>query len=185
MDWNLKPWLRAANPTTPPRAMIEAQRSARVGAFALAVGALQQVVFLILRPDRGVTEVAIAFQMEAQDMPPIEAEMAGVVTDWVMIATTVVSVGFAILCLVLAVVQWRKMTWLIPAFMLAFSVYGLLTGLGGLAMNPELMAAMREANPSYNPAVMGVNWAIQLLIAILFFVALRGGRLLARLKRAF
>ena len=185
MNQNLKLWLRAANPMTPPRAMIEAQRSARVGAFALVIGTLQQVVFLILRPDRGAAEAAMALQMEAQDMPPIEAEMAGAIADWVVIATTIVSAGFAVLCLVLAVVQWRKMTWLIPAAMLAFTVYGLLAGLGGLAVNPELIAAMHEANPSHNPAVMGVGWAIQLLIAILCFVALRGGRLLARLERAF
>lgn len=185
MNQNLKLWLRAANPMTPPRAMIEAQRSARVGAFALVIGTLQQVVFLVLRPDRGAAEVAMALQMEAQDMPPREAEMAGAIADWVVIATTIVSAGFAVLCLVLAVVQWRKMTWLIPAAMLAFTVYGLLAGLGGLAMNPELIAAMQESNPLYNPAVMGVGWAIQLLIAILCFVALRGGRLLTRLKRAF
>ncbi len=178
MDWNLKPWLRAANPTTPPRAMIEAQRSARVGAFALAVGALQQVVFLILRPDRGVTEVAIALQMEAQDMPPIEAEMAGVVTDWVMIATTVVSVGFAILCLVLAVVQWRKMTWLIPALMLALLAYSLVSVVNGFALLGE------NAGQLYGPLAI-VQWIIMLATGFLYAAAVRGGLMLSRLQRSF
>ncbi len=183
MSQTLKPWLRAANPFIPPRGMAEAQRAARVAAVALAVGAVQSLAGLPTLSQKMAQSSALMMQggaIPAEDQAMVEGVMTAM-TPFVT-GSVIVMAGVSV---ILAVVQWRKMTWLIPAFMLAFSVYGLLTGLGGLAMNPELMAAMREANPSYNPAVMGVNWAIQLLIAILFFVALRGGRLLARLKRAF
>ena len=104
--------------------------------------------------------------------------MAGAIADWVVIATTIVSAGFAVLCLVLAVVQWRKMTWLIPALMLALLAYSLLSMVNGFALLGE------EAGPLYGPLAIA-QWIIMLATGFLYAAAVRGGLMLSRLKRSF
>lgn len=176
MNQKLKLWLRAANPMTPPRGMAEAQRSARVGAAALVIGAVQGLAGLPTMSDK--MEQSAALMMQGGAVPASDQAMF----EGVMTAMTPVMIGGVLVLsavyLVLAVVQWRKMTWLIPALMLAFLAYSLLSMVNGFALLGE------EAGQLYGPVAV-VQWIIMLATGFLYAAAVRGGLMLSRLKRSF
>lgn len=176
MNQKLKLWLRAANPMTPPRGMAEAQRSARVGAAALVIGAVQGLAGLPTMSDK--MEQSAALMMQGGAVPASDQAMF----EGVMTAMTPVMIGGVLVLsavyLVLAVVQWRKMTWLIPALMLAFLAYSLLSMVNGFAFLGE------EAGQLYGPVAV-VQWIIMLATGFLYAAAVRGGLMLSRLKRSF
>ncbi|RSB47572.1 MULTISPECIES: hypothetical protein [Brevundimonas] len=102
--------------------------------------------------------------------------------EGVMTAMTPVMIGGVLVLSavypVLAVVQWRKMTWLIPALMLALLAYSLLSMVNGFALLGE------EAGQLYGPLAV-VQWIIMLATGFLYAAAVRGGLMLSRLKRSF
>jgi len=175
MKHELKLWLRAANPFAPLRGMAEAQRSARAGAVALAVSAVQSVASLPMMSDKlaqSMTEVTKAQGGSAADQAMMEGVMT-VLAPTMMITTISVAVVF----LVLAVLQWRWMTWAIPAIMLALLGYGLLSRVIGLVMMGPVMAQW----------LTPVSFALQiinLLMGLVYVAAYRGGRMLDQLKRS-
>lgn len=176
MNQNAKLWLRAANPFTPPRGMAEAQRTARVGAVALVIGAVQGLAAVPLMP--GQMARTRDLMIQGTEMP------AGgqAFTDALLTAMAPMMVigiaAFSVVYLVLAVVQWRKMTWVIPAVMLAFLGYSLLSALSGFVMLGAMAAKM------YTPVTF-VQWGIMLVTAFANVAAFRGGRMLDQLKRSF
>lgn len=176
MNQKLKLWLRAANPMIPPRGMAEAQRSARVGAAALVIGAVQGLAGLPTLSDK--MEQSAALMMQGGAVPAQDQAMF----EGVMTAMTPVMIGGVLVLsavyLVLAVVQWRKMTWLIPALMLAFLAYSLLSMVNGFALLGE------EAGQLYGPVAV-VQWIIMLATGFLYAAAVRGGLMLSGLKRSF
>jgi len=176
VNQKLKLWLRAANPMTPPRGMAEAQRSARVGAAALVIGAVQGLAGLPTMSDK--MEQSAALMMQGGAVPAQDQAMF----EGVMTAMTPVMIGGVLVLsavyLVLAVVQWRKMTWLIPALMLALLAYSLLSMVNGFALLGE------EAGQLYGPVAV-VQWIIMLATGFLYAAAVRGGLMLSRLKRSF
>ena len=175
MKHELKLWLRAANPFAPLRGMAEAQRSARVGAVALAVSAVQGMASLPIMSDRLAQSMTALVQAQggsAADQAMVEGIMTALAP--IMMITTIV---VAILYLVLAVVQWRKATWVIPAIMLAFLGYGLLSLVIGLVM---MGPAMGQLLP---PVSVGL-WIINLITGVVYVAAFRGGRMLEQLKRS-
>lgn len=176
MNQKLRLWLRAANPMIPPRGMAEAQRSARVGAAALVIGAVQGLAGLPTLSDK--MEQSAALMMQGGAVPAQDQAMF----EGVMTAMTPVMIGGVLVLsavyLVLAVVQWRKMTWLIPALMLAFLAYSLLSMVNGFALLGE------EAGQLYGPLAV-VQWIIMLATGFLYAAAVRGGLMLSRLKRSF
>ncbi|MNQ99615.1 hypothetical protein D3C85_1153580 [compost metagenome] len=175
MNQNVKLWLRAANPFMPPRGMVEAQRAARVGAVALGISVVQVLAAVPLMPAR----MAQVIKMMAQgtDIPAGNQAF----TEAIIVAMTpmmmIGALAFSIFYLVLAVVQWRKMTWVIPAVMLAFVGYGLLSALGGFVMLGGGMAKLYSG-------VTVVRWIINLGIIAMYVAAFRGGRAFEKLKRA-
>ena len=176
MNQKLKLWLRAANPMIPPRGMAEAQRSARVGAAALVIGAVQGLAGLPTMSDK--MEQSAALMMQGGAVPAQDQAMF----EGVMTAMTPVMIGGVLVLSavypVLAVVQWRKMTWLIPALMLALLAYSLLSMVNGFALLGE------EAGQLYGPLAV-VQWIIMLATGFLYAAAVRGGLMLSRLKRSF
>ena len=176
MNQNVKLWLRAANPFTPPRGMAEAQRATRVGAVALGISAVQGLAAVPLMPGR----MAQVTDMMAQgtDIPAKSQAFTEALFMSMAPMMMIGVVAFSILYLVLAVVQWRKMTWVIPAAMLAFSGYGLLSALSAVVMLGPLAAKL------YN-ALTVVQWIIMFATAFVYVAALRGGRMLDQLKRSF
>ncbi len=175
MKHELKLWLRAANPFAPPRGMAEAQRSARVGAVALAVSAVQSVARLPMMSDKlaqSMIEVTKAQGGSAADQAMMEGFMT--VLAPIMMVTTI---SVAIVFLVLAVLQWRWMTWAFPAIMLALLGYGLLSRVIGLVMMGPVMAQW----------LTPVSFALQiinLLMGLVYVAAYRGGGMLEQLKRS-
>jgi len=175
MKHELKLWLRAANPFAPPRGMAEAQRSARAGAVALAVSAVQSAASLPMMSDKlaqSMTEVTQAQGGSAAD----QAMMEGVMT---VLAPTMIAMmaAFSILYLVLAVVQWRKATWVIPAIMLALLGYSLLSLVGGFLTMGSVMSELQSP-------FSVVLWLVQLAMGLVYVAAFRGGRMLDQLKRS-
>lgn len=176
MNQNVKLWLRAANPFTPPRGMAEAQRAARVGAVALGIGAVQGLATVPLLPGR----MALVRDMMAQGTD-IPAESRAFTEALFMAMAPMMMIGvvaFSILYLVLAVVQWRKMTWVIPAIMLAFLGYSLLSALSGFVMLGGGAAKLYSG-------VTVVQWIIMVATAFMHAAAFRGGRMLEKLKRTY
>jgi len=176
VNQKLKLWLRAANPMTPPRGMAEAQRSARVGAAALVIGAVQGLAGLPTMSDK--MEQSAALMMQGGAVPAQDQAMF----EGVMTAMTPVMIGGVLVLsavyLVLAVVQWRKMTWLIPALMLALLAYSLISVVNGFALLGD------KAGQLYGPVAV-VQWIIMLATGFLYAAAVRGGLMLSRLKRSF
>jgi len=176
VNQKLKLWLRAANPMIPPRGMAEAQRSARVGAAALVIGAVQGLAGLPTLSDK--MEQSAALMMQGGAVPVQDQEMF----EGVMTAMTPVMIGGVLVLsavyLVLAVVQWRKMTWLIPALMLALLAYSLISVVNGFALLGD------KAGQLYGPVAV-VQWIIMLATGFLYAAAVRGGLMLSRLKRSF
>lgn len=169
MNQNVKLWLRAANPFTPPRGMAEAQRAARVGAVALVISAVQGLASI---PQMSGTMARSMDLMTQDGGMPAESQAF---TEAVLVAMApmmvVGMVAFSILYLVLAVVQWRKMTWVIPAIMLAFLGYSLLSALSGLVMLGGMMVKLYTV-------VTVVQWIIMLAMGFVYAAAFRGGRML-------
>jgi len=176
VNQKLKLWLRAANPMIPPRGMAEAQRSARVGAAALVIGAVQGLAGLPTMSDK--MEQSAALMMQGGAVPAQDQAMF----EGVMTAMTPVMIGGVLVLsavyLVLAVVQWRKMTWLIPALMLALLAYSLVSVVNGFALLGD------KAGQLYGPLAV-VQWIIMLATGFLYAAAVRGGLMLSRLKRSF
>jgi hypothetical protein len=176
MNQNVKLWLRATNPFTPPRGMAEAQRAARVGAVVLGISAVQGVAGVPLMPER---------MARARDLMPqgadIPAESQALTEALFMAMTPMMIIGvlaFSILYLVLAVVQWRKMTWAIPAIMLAVLGYSLLSAVGGFVLLGGAAAKLYSG-------VTIVQWIIMGATALMLVAAFQGGRRLDQLKRSF
>ena len=176
MNQNLKLWLRAANPFTPPRGMAEAQRAARVGAMALVIGAVQGLAAVPLMP--GQMARTRDLMLQGTDVPAVSQAFTEALLTAMAPMMVISVVVFSILYLVLAVVQWRKMTWVIPAIMLAFLGYSLLSALSGFVMLGGGAAKLYTG-------VTFVQWIIMVATAFVYVAALRGGRMLEQLKRSF
>ena len=175
MNQNVKLWLRAANPFTPPRGMAEAQRATRVGAVALGISAVQGLAAVPLMPGR----MAQVTDMMAQgtDIPAKSQAFTEALFMSMAPMMMIGVVAFSILYLVLAVVQWRKMTWVIPAVMLAVLSYSLLSALSGFVMLGGAAAKLYSG-------VTIVQWIIMVATAFMHAASFRGGRMLDQLKRS-
>ena len=176
MNQNVKLWLRAANPFTPPRGMIEAQRAARVGAVALVIGAVQGLASIPFMS--GAMDRSMDLMTQGADMPAESQAFSEAMITAMAPMMVIGVVAFSILYLVLAVVQWRKMTWVIPAIMLAFLGYSLLSALSGVVMLGGMVMKLYTV-------VTFIQWIIMLATAFLYVAAFRGGRMLDQLKRSF
>jgi phosphoglycerol transferase MdoB-like AlkP superfamily enzyme len=119
-----------------------------------------------------MTEVTQAQGGSAAD----QAMMEGVMT---VLAPTMIAMmaAFSILYLVLAVVQWRKATWVIPAIMLALLGYSLLSLVGGFLTMGPVMSELQS------PLSL-VLWLVQLAMGLVYVAAFRGGRMFDQLKRS-
>lgn len=178
MNQNVKLWLRAANPFTPPRGMAEAQRAARTGAVALGIGVVQSIVGLLSMPKTEALTEALAAQQRGQDISEqqlaIQDAMMGIMPMFMLLTMIV----FAVIYVVLAVVQWRRVTWVIPTIMLAFMAYSLLGGFGALLR----IGTSIEYEFDFVSALM---WLVNLVTIAMYVAAFRGGRMFEKLKRTY
>lgn len=178
MNQNVKLWLHAANPFTSPRGMAEAQRAARVGAVALGIGLVQLFVGLLSMPKTEALAQVLAAQQKGQVMTAQQVAIQDAIVGMLPVFMLVTTLVLAVVYVVLAVVQWRRMTWVIPTIMLAFIAYGLLSGFGALLK----IGSSIEFEFAFVSALM---WLVNLATIAMYVAAFRGGRMFEKLKRTY
>ena len=178
MNQNVKLWLRAANPFTPPRGMAEAQRAARVGAVALGIGVVQLFVGLLAMPKTEALAQVLAAQQKGQVMTAQQVAIQDAIVGMMPMFTLAITLVFSVVYVVLAVAQWRRMTWVIPTIMLAFMAYGVLGGVGALLK----IGSSIELEFAFVRALM---WLVNLATIAMYVAAFRGGRMFEKLKRTY
>lgn len=176
MNQNVKLWLRAANPFTPPRGMAEAQRAARMGAVALGLEALSSAassIRMIAYPDYMRNLMSRQFEQMQLSAKELEFQMALFETMRPMMA--LFSVGFVVLMAFVTVVQWRKMTSIIPVIMLIYFGYSIVATVGVFSVGLFPRGAL--------DGWAMFNWALYAILLLPVIAAYRGATALERLKR--
>lgn len=173
------PWLRAANPFNAPRAMIEAERAARVAAFALIASAVVSLIvagLMALHPEWMTTLLANqTSQMGlSSEQVTMQQEMMAAIMPTMMTIGMIIGV---VICLVLAWVQWKYATRFVPVIMLALLVYSALMSVIGLSTG-----RYAGLGPTYG-AMTAMSWVVQAGCAVLYAAAIRGAFALHRLKQ--
>lgn len=178
MNQTVSLWLRAANPFTPPRGMAEAQRAAKVGGLVLGVEALSGgASSLRMAADPGYFRNLMSRQFEQMQLPAEQLEFQMMIVEAMRPMMMLFSIVFVVLMVGVAVVQWRKMTRIIPIIMLAYVAYSILATLG------FLVAGLYPAGVFDGWALF--NWALFLILLPPLIAAYRGATALEKLKRAY
>jgi hypothetical protein len=170
-------WLRAMNPFILPRGMAEAQRSARAMVFGLGIALVVGLIPTWWMFTSGWFETAMndeyARMNLSADQIAMQREMMKVMWPYAIGMGAIFSV---VLYSVLAVVQWKMMTRVIPIIMLAMIVYSLVANAGmrllGSLLSPEL--------PLW---ILATTWPAAAVSAVIYVASLQGAMLLHRLKR--
>lgn len=177
MNQNLKRWLRAANPINAPRGMAEAQRGARLGSVALllqTIASLPLFVHIIVNPQAFVGLLMEEFERSGM---PSDASYVQALAPMVSAGYLIALVVMTVIYLILARVQWRKMTRAIPLVMLAFAAWSYSSVLWQLATRGRVPYV--DA-----PILYGLSWVVATICTILFLAAFRNAAVLEKLKRA-
>lgn len=178
MNQNVKLWLRAANPFTPPRGMAEAQRAARVGAVALGIEALSSAassIRMIAYPD--YMRNLMSGQFEQLQLPAKELEFQMALFEAMRPMMAILSLGIVVLMVFVAVVQWRKMTRIIPIIMMVYVGYSIVATLGVLSFGFFPRGVM--------DGWAMFNWALFAILLLPVIASYRGATALERMKRAY
>lgn len=175
-------WLRAMNPFMKPRGMAEAQWAAQSFVFVVVfsfLGGLPVSIWMALDPSW--FEDLLRQQYEAQGLPPADIEMATALFGYIMPASMIFGVlVWAAVLSVLAWVQWRKMTRVIPGLWLGYTAYSLLMG---LAFRISGYSPSGWQMPDYPMGVLVISWAGTALAVVVAISSLRGAMMLHRLRR--
>lgn len=174
----LKSWLRAANPFTPPRGMLEAQRAAKAMSFALVVGAALSLligVYMALHPE--ITTTLTGNQYARMRLPPEQIELQRAFMEAFMPTAMLVAMIFgAAIYLVLAWAQWKYMTRAIPIILLALFAYGAVTGL------VAVLTGLYAGQGQMYRWILGCSWVIHGLCGLVYLASMRGAFMLHRLR---
>ena len=178
MNQNVKLWLRAANPFTPPRGMAEAQRAARVGAVALGIEALASAISSIrTMADPSYMRDLMSQQFAQMQIPAKELEFQMAIFDAMRPMMAMLSLAMVVLMATVAVVQWRQMTRSIPIAMLLFGAYSIVTTIGVLAFGFFPKGAM--------DGWAMFSWALFAILSLPVIASYRGATALEKLKRTY
>lgn len=171
-------WLRAANPLGYPRGMAEAQRAAKMGAVALVLDAIVSAITAVWQAQNpGVFQQYMRAEMERQNPPAEQLALQEAFLGYLMPSILVMSALVIAVSLVLAWVQWRRMTRAIPIISLVFIAYSVTTSAVVLAMRGE-------AAPDIWPwSLLALGWGKTLLTTALWVAALKGSVALHRLNQ--
>lgn len=160
-----------------PKTLEQAMLHARMASVALAITALASTIrYWVTLP----TEAEMLDRMR-DVRGPVTLEEAGVdlvlfeklteIMRWVGAGITFISVAVMI---VLAIWQWKRPGWVIPLIYLVMTLAGIVL----------VLSAMME--PSYRSALMDtvnhINWALNLILALVMIAAYRGGRIYHKLR---
>lgn len=169
-------WLRAMNPFIRPRAMAEAQRSARAGVIGLGISLLAGIPSTVwmLTGDRFEALMAdqyAAMQLSSADIA-IQQAMMQTIFPYMLIASAVFTVA---LYGVLAFVQWRHMTRAIPIVLLGLMIYGVVANIG-----MRLLGSFPGTDlPLW---IQLISWTAMAVTSIIYIAALQGAIMLHALK---
>lgn len=170
-------WLRAMNPLHCPRAMAEAQRSARAVVIGLALSLVLSIGQTVWMASTPAFETLLNAQYASMGLSPSEiaVQQTMMQTLWPYALGLAVLMS-AILYGVVALVQWRRMGRAIPLILLAFIFYGVFVG-GGLRLTG---AAIDDLGMPLWLQLVGL--AVTVVTAVIYTAALQGAILLHRLK---
>lgn len=170
-------WLRAMNPLQCPRAMAEAQRSARATVVGLVISlalSIGQTAWMISTP---MFQTMLEQQYADMGLSPAEiaTQQAMMQSMWPFVLGLAVVLSAAFFGL-LAVIQWRRMGRSIPLVLLGFILYGVFVG-GGLRLTGA--AVDDHGMPLWLQLVSAAGTAV---VAVIYTASLQGAILLHRLK---
>ncbi|GLK47882.1 hypothetical protein GCM10017620_08550 [Brevundimonas intermedia] len=170
-------WLRAMNPLILPRGMAEAQRSARAMVVGLGIALVVSLVPTWWMFTSGWFETAMNDEYARMNLSSdqIATQRAVMKAMWPFM------VGFGaifsvLLYGVLAAVQWRMMTRVIPIIMLAMIAYSLVANVG-----MRLLGSM--PTPELPLWILAVVWPASVVSTVIYVASLQGAMLLHRLRR--
>ncbi|KRA64686.1 hypothetical protein ASD79_19755 [Caulobacter sp. Root655] len=175
-------YLRVINPTTPLDNVADATTAARagaLGAFLLAAsGAIGGLIVIFTAESYAAKLRHVAEAMYGQGSEIARAS-AVMMTPALVYMSAAMSLLFALGIAVLGVVQWRKLTRLIPLILGLLTLYGLLMlGLGKINGNPTV-ADMQI--PLWREVLSVV---VNLVAIALFYAGFRGGNWLSKQAKA-
>lgn len=170
-------WLRAMNPLKLPRGMAEAQRSARSMVIGLVIALIVGLIPTWWMFTSGWFETLMSAEYARMGLSAEELAMQ----QEMMKVMWPFAIGFGaiftvLLYGVLAAVQWRMMTRVIPIIMLALMAYTVVANLGmrllGTMPTPEL--------PLW---ITLTTWPAAVVSTVIYIASLQGAMLLHRLKQ--
>jgi hypothetical protein len=175
-------FLQAINPTKPVKTEDEARAAARAGAwgaFLMAVPGAAVALNMLFTADAYLAKLrAATIALYGEGSATAQAAMTMMTPQFVYI-TGATSLIFALVIVVLGVVQWRKPNLVIPLILGLLTAYGLLTLLLGLVNGSAASAAM--AIPMWRNVLAAV---VDVTCLALFWAGFRGGKRLSDLRRA-
>jgi len=155
-----------------------ARAAARGGAVALLISAASMVfgILYVLASPETITSAMEAGMANAAATDPEAAKMAEAMVPALVNISMMFNGVLALVMVVLAVIQWRKMTKIIPLIFLMLCALGALSMVWALAMVATGMAPQVPV-----PPLQAWVGRITLLLQVLLFItAFRGGSYLAR-----
>lgn len=174
-------FLQSINPTKPVKTEDEARAAARAGAwgaFVMAVPSAAAALNMLLTADAYLVKLrAATVALYGEGSATAEAALTMMTPQFVYI-TAVTSLIFALVIVVVGVVQWRKPNLVIPLILGLLTAYGLLTLLLGLLNGGAATAAMV---PMWRNVLAVV---VDVACLALFWAGFRGGKRLSDLRRA-
>jgi hypothetical protein len=171
-------YLRVINPTTPLVNTADATTAARagaIGAFLMAAsGAMAGLIMIFTAESYAAQLRQVAETMYGQGSETARAS-AAMMTPALVYMSAAMSLLFAVGIAVLGVVQWRKLTKLIPLILGLFTLYGLLMlGLGKVNGNP---AAAQMQIPLWREVLAVV---VNIVAIACFYAGFRGANWLGK-----
>jgi hypothetical protein len=174
-------FVQSINPTKPVKTEDEARAAARAGAwgaFVMAVPSAAAALNMLLTADAYLVKLrAATVALYGEGSATAEAALTMMTPQFVYI-TAVTSLIFALVIVVVGVVQWRKPNLVIPLILGLLTAYGLLTLLLGLLNGGAATAAMV---PMWRNVLAVV---VDVVCLALFWAGFRGGKRLSDLRRA-
>jgi hypothetical protein len=174
-------FVQSINPTKPVKTEDEARAAARAGAwgaFVMAVPSAAAALNMLLTADAYLVKLrAATVALYGEGSATAEAALTMMTPQFVYI-TAVTSLIFALVIVVVGVVQWRKPNLVIPLILGLLTAYGLLTLLLGLVNGGAATAAMV---PMWRNVLAVV---VDVVCLALFWAGFRGGKRLSDLRRA-
>ena len=167
-------WAKAINPTSPLTTEADALAAARASAIAIFLGAAFGAVGVIMMLTGGM-EAMEAAMVAAAGGDEATAGMMGGMAQFALY----MSIGMAVIELILGFVQWTKPNKVIPILFIVLVVYGLGSSVLGLMMRGDVPM---PDSPMNAPWFIGLSILVLIVQLVLHIAGVRGASALDRLR---